>query len=411
MSDTSHQGKKHYLISHDKVIYIEEKNVFENDRKIFPIEDPNGSDKIQSTQTSEEFAQDKIRQYYSSFLKARFENLCALTGAGSSIGFGGQTREGLWNAVKVKLSESKFKSFCETIKCDWNEYSKSKDIEALLTNAYQVSHFLKKETKSDSEKIIIDVQQVIDDIESVIRECCKISLSDSAPHTAFIRKITARKFSDPRAKIFTLNYDTLFEQAAHAAKCWVIDGFSFEIPRVFRGRNFDFDFVIREGNRVKEEDNYVPNVIHIYKPHGSMDWEKNGDEIIKNPETKTPVIIYPKESKYESSFEQPFFEMMLRFQQEVRKKNALLIVVGFSFYDKHITNVILEALDVNPGLRCLVITRGLETEYLHKLHERAKSSNNLILVEECFADFVKHYPFAHPYSHETALPIGGTSAQ
>ena len=54
-------------------------------------------------------------------------------------------------------------------------------------------------------------------------------------------------------------------------------------------------------------------------------------------------MIYPKDSKYESSYEQPFFEMMARFQQSLRKENVMLVCIGFSFNDKHIVTVIQEA--------------------------------------------------------------------
>lgn len=52
-----------------------------------------------------------------------------------------------------------------------------------------------------------------------------------------------------RAKIFTLNYDLLFEQAAAKGGYVVIDGFSFSMPRTFSGVYFDYDIVVR--NRTK----------------------------------------------------------------------------------------------------------------------------------------------------------------
>ena len=405
MSSTPNTSKTYFLISHDKSIYIENDQVFENDQKISPIEGSNEGDKTQPKQTAEGCAHSKTREYYSSFLKNRFENLSVLTGAGSSIGSGGKTRDDLWDTIVKKITESVFQEFCEIIKCDWSIYSSSKDIESLLTNAYRARQFLIVDGMNAPQNI--NIEAIISDIESVIRECCQLKLPQDAPHVGFIKKITSRNLSDPRAKIFTLNYDTLFEQAAKEARCWVVDGFSFEELRRFQGSNFDYDFVIREGSRVKDEDNYVPNVIHIYKPHGSMDWEKQGEQVVKNPTTKAPVIIYPKESKYENSFEQPFFEMMLRFQQEVRKKNALLIIIGFSFYDKHIKNIILEALDVNPGLRCVVVTKNLEVGHILELHKRARDSHNLILVDEMFSDFVVNYPFPFTYSNDKSEEIGG----
>lgn len=390
---------KHYLVANEKTIHTEGEKLFVNSKEIVPEEG--------QTFNSKEKALELVRDYYKSYLRSRFENFSVLTGAGSSFGIGttqkGQLRDGLWTAVLNKLSEISFKAFCKSVHCPWKEYSVSKDIEALLSNAYRASKFLA------TDKTIIES---ITKIEEVIRECCTLELPENAPHIEFVKRITRRKLSDPRAKIFTLNYDTLFEQAAQKSKCRVIDGFSYSEPREFSGSNFDYDFVVREGSRVKEEDNYVPNVVHIYKPHGSMDWQKQTDgTIIIQRGTTQPVIIYPKESKYESSFEQPFFEMMLRFQQEVRKKNALLIVIGFSFYDKHISSIILEALDVNPGLRCLVVTVNIDSDELSKLHEKAKGSHNLVLIEETFSDFARHYPYPTTYGVENQAEAGVDNGQ
>lgn len=382
----------HYLISNEKTICDKNGRLYvDQTEMVVEQNDPEDIDKK---------ARELTREFYKSFLKQRFENLSILAGAGSSFDIGvgaqkGKLRNGLWSAVATSFKEELFENFCSDVKCDWVEFSKSNDIEGLLTHAYSANKFLKDNPNIDSG---------IQIIEKIIRTCCKLALPNDAPHIEFIKKITARKLSDPRAKIFTLNYDTLFEQAAQNAKCVLIDGFSYSEPREFRGNNFDYDFVLREGSRVKEEDNYVTNVVHIYKPHGSMDWEKSSDgKIVKNINTEKPLIIYPKESKYENSYEQPFFEMMLRFQQEVRKKNSLLIVIGFSFYDKHISNIILEALDVNPGLRCMVVTKNLDSEYLTPLHGKAKSLHNLLLIEESFSDFAKYYPYPQTYTNEITI--------
>lgn len=59
----------------------------------------------------------------------------------------------------------------------------------------------------------------------------------------------------------------------------IIDGFSFSYPRIFNGANFNHDIVFREHTRVKQEESFIPNVIQLFKLHGSIDWEKAGDNI------------------------------------------------------------------------------------------------------------------------------------
>ena len=61
----------------------------------------------------------------------------------------------------------------------------------------------------------------------------------------------------------------------------IIDGFSFSLPRVFSGRNFDLDIVSRNNSRVKEEDNFIQKVFHLYKLHGSVDWCKEENIIFQ----------------------------------------------------------------------------------------------------------------------------------
>ena len=53
-----------------------------------------------------------------------------------------------------------------------------------------------------------------------------------------------------------------------------------------------------------------------------MHWGKSGDNIIQGDSFEQPLIIYPSSTKYESSYEQPYFEIMSRFQQALRKENV-----------------------------------------------------------------------------------------
>ena len=50
---------------------------------------------------------------------------------------------------------------------------------------------------------------------------------------------------------------------------------------------------------------------------------------------------YPRYSKFESSFDQPFIELMSRFQLSLREPNTGLIVVGFGFNDHHMAEPIM----------------------------------------------------------------------
>jgi len=365
----------------DDSVYINDRTVLKND-----LEDS----------TTEKYAVSKMRDLYASLLAKQYENLVVLSGAGTSVDIGsggniGKTMKGLWKSILDGLSKEKLEEFCFKIR--YNEFKEeSSDLEAILSKALLAQSFL-----DDG-----DVAKTIENIQTIIRRECNLTLPDNAPHEVFLKKATSRKLKYSRLKIFTLNYDLLFEQAASKNGYIVIDGFSFSYPRRFNGVNFDYDIVLRNNSRITNEENYATRVFHLYKPHGSLDWEKKrlGPEecILKAPETKKPLLIYPNRNKYEFSYEQPYFEMISRLQQELRKQNTLLIVIGFSFYDTHIRAMVYEALNVNPSINLLVVSPDVEKEdYFLDIKQKAEHNGNIYLVSELFTDFAKYYPYSQIY--------------
>ena len=47
--------------------------------------------------------------------------------------------------------------------------------------------------------------------------------------------------------------------------------------------------------------------------------------------------------------------MYSRFISELKKKNTVLIVIGFSFGDEHINNAIINALKLNNSLKIVIV--------------------------------------------------------
>lgn len=382
---------KEILIRRGNTVSYDSDKLYRNNIEVPKIEEDQRS--------SEERAKAEKQTFYDAFFRQPFKYVVILAAAGTSLNNGskrkGKTREGLWDEGLKSIND-----LCDIL---WrNETEKSqrikddKDIESLL------SHVLLVE-KIDEAKAT-RLKPFREDLERIIREECRLTLDvNAAPHKTFLDKITARKASEPRVQLFTTNYDTLFEQAAQEGGYAVIDGFSFTFPRTFSGRYFDYDIVQRERTRLKNEESFVSKVFHLYKMHGSLTWEKTGQGIVQQVNsTESPLIVYPASDKYESSYEQPYFEMMSRFQQALRRENTLLIVVGFGFRDKHIQNVILEAVNQNPSFQLVIVNYNsnetIDREALKEYFDGNEVKRNVSIVFDTFKDFTESFPENKTYS-------------
>lgn len=354
-----------------------------------------------STENRIDYALTTKRNKYSQTLNNQFENLLLLTGAGSSIGWGqsgkvGKSMSELWDNAEELLTKVTFEKLLEKIQYDEKDDDGKiiKNLEKVLSMATPAIPYITIED--------LDVKDCVDKIKNYIKTACQLQLPTTSPHTLLLNKITKRKVTLPRFKLFTLNYDLMFEQAACGSNFVVIDGFSFSHPRTFSGRNYDYDIVSRSLSRVKEEDNFIQKVFHLYKLHGSINWEKQGNKIFQIENALNPLMIYPHQSKYESSYEQPYFEMMSRFQSNLRKENVFLITIGFSFGDKHIVTAITEALEQNPSFQLMIVNRSIDEKNpnLIPFIEAAKKYNNITIVAEQFEDFAKNYPDLKSYNQD-----------
>lgn len=93
-----------------------------------------------------------------------------------------------------------------------------KDLEKLLSRAQIAKEFI-----TEYKISTINIPALITKCKQVIKEKCTIELASESPHITLLNKVTNRKLKDPRVKIFTLNYDTLFEQAAVKGEFTIID--------------------------------------------------------------------------------------------------------------------------------------------------------------------------------------------
>lgn len=349
-------------------------------------------------------ANQEKRRLYQIYFRKPFKNILILSGAGSSIDVGLPLMSDLWDEVEKRISSPVFKELCKKI----NHPIEEKNFESLISRLEGVIEY--GESVSIQGITLITFKERI---LEVIRKKTKFDGDvDGFPHVVLLEKLLQRKQTGSRLKVFTLNYDLLFEKAANKINAVVMDGFSFTSPRTFSGRYFDYDIVNREGSKVNEEDNFITRVFHLYKLHGSLNWHKidDNDDIIINDGTNNPLIIYPREAKYKDSYAQPFFEMIARFQRNLRLDNdTLLICIGYSFNDNHINAAIEEAINQNPGFRLAVIDPYLV--YAHnsgslaykKVVNYASQSERIMVVSERFSDFANYFPDIQTYYNEPRI--------
>jgi hypothetical protein len=284
-------------------------------------------------------------------------NLMLLTGAGSSFciqnpadtKLTSKTAPGLgdlWTAVQDFAGREEFSKVIGIIPGGKD----IRDIEKLLTQCkLYVALF------GDSSGNGKDVAIFIRKAESAIlaRVDFVDERTDLTAHQSMLRKMARRGVRKPRTKVFSTNYDLAFEYAARSLRFVVVDGFSHAAPPVYDRANFGLDIVRREG--AKDAPDYYENVVQLYKLHGSIDWRRTSADIVRGRGSEgEPVLIFPRDSKYQEAFHPPYLDMMSAFQTALREPDTTLFVAGFSFNDSHLAQPVLAALESNMSFKMLV---------------------------------------------------------
>lgn len=330
----------------------------------------------------------------------RAENLIVLTGLGTSLCvYEGTTRlaptmADLWDAAREASGPKNFDEILakvhyvatEPVLLSPGKTRPKKDIEVLLSHCQLAQAFSPEEAIA---KFIRDTEQLIVGKCSFVEDGFTLGT-----HETFLRRVARRSTRSPRTRLFTTNYDLCFERAASGAGFIVLDGFSHTLPQQFNSSYYAFDFVRRD--ETLNAPDFLPNVFQLYKLHGSVDWDRRGDEVFRVTQPKCPVLIYPRDSKFELSYEPPFLEMMGRFLSALRQPKTALLVIGFGFTDKHLTLPVLSAIRSNVGLRITVVDPALATTQnpaIARLTDLvAHGDARISLVSAKFEEFVPLIP-------------------
>ncbi len=317
-------------------------------------------------------------------------NLAVLSGLGTSRCIKGPdgevlapTMADLWAAVK-SANEERFDEVLNQI--NWK--SDVENVELLLSHCQ-----MQQELRPDAELAVF-----IEKGEEAIATSCNFvdDKSDLGVHESFLRKVARRSTKLPRTQIFTTNYDLAFEAAAARIGFAVIDGFTASSPARFDPLAFERDQARREASEAAAPLDWVPNVVQIHKLHGSIDWTDSDGAVHRGHPSPRPIIVYPRASKFEVSYQQPFLELMSRFQSSLRRSGTGLVIAGSGFEDRHIAEPVMAAVRGNVGIRIVVIARSLKDKdegiigALKKLI--AEGDRRIALVAGSFEKVVKSLP-------------------
>jgi SIR2-like domain len=306
---------------------------------------------------------------------------CIADSAGNALA---PTMADLWQAAKETAGDA-FDGVLA--KVGWsNEWRE--DIELLLSRCQMALEL------GDDDQL----RRFIDETEAAIVAACRfITAETELPvHEAFLRKVARRSTRLPRTQVFTTNYDLAFETAAARTGFSVIDGFSHAYPQRFDGVYFEHDFATRDRERAAVPVDWVPNVLQLHKLHGSVDWLKDDTGVVRDSAASRPLIVYPRSSKFEISYQQPFLELMARYQRALRRPDTGLLVIGSGFHDDHIAHPLMAALRANVRLNAIIIAPSVETSENESIQTIAgfisRGDRRLGLLAASFEEAVPEIP-------------------
>ncbi len=383
----------------------------------------------------------------------RMENVVVLTAAGCSVGAGGRLMAGpkernleclVLDAVENCALTPEAKAVVAWKKANHFGSGNFEEWLGYLFNASSLTSSDKSPIKSvrwkDDVALTADGEkQLRRFIERAIFAECALELdrrelsgsggaSESSGHFSFLAKLIARDATLGRTHLFTLNYDTLFEQAMEELGIQYFDGFSGKANSRFDPAVYGLDVYypgdVAEG-RVRRFDKFL----QFYKLHGSIHWRmdeagrfraqhqdlafakayRGADAKAKAAKLSSPEFdaiqsfgILPTCQKFTQTLDMPYAHLFRLFHARLNQPQTFLIVAGYGFGDDHVTRIVETAL-MNPSLVMLVVEPNPETAIIERvkkyqglgqrafvLTERVEPGKSCSYKVATFADFAQN---------------------
>lgn len=183
-------------------------------------------------------------------------------------------------------------------------------------------------------------------------------------YKAFYQKLAFRNRDLSRLNIFTTNNDLFNEHALDSLNINYINGFSGGLNCYFNPAMYNHTFSKRMDTSIERYEP-VDNVVNLFKIHGSVNWiedTKKENSFFKIKEIFPPkrekegaVLIYPTPTKQNKSLGSPYVELFREFQRRLLLPHSVLFVIGYSFSDEHVNNIIYQALATNSSINVVIL--------------------------------------------------------
>ena len=238
------------------------------------------------------------------------------------------------------------------------------NLERMMEVLMTAHRFCTASGRTEIHDALADVEDTVTGIKRFILRKCTLGRFAEGDDTVvslyrrFYQSLATRSRGLAPPWVFTTNYDLFNERAMDRSGIPYSNGFSGTVERRFNPSTYrralaeQLDISSRRWAAV---DGYV----HLCKLHGSVNWteEETGlfpirESAAKLDPSQDRVMIYPTPSKQTASFGSPYSDMFREFQRQVVQDQSVLIVMGFSFGDEHINNIIFQGLTL-PGFRLI----------------------------------------------------------
>ena len=311
---------------------------------------------------------DEIKKKIAEFFNMK--NIHFLFGSGTSAN-AIPIMSGLFDDVKdeIELSDADQVKLFARVESDSNE-----NLEEILGVLYSRRIYLNGIISSSNkvEKYIEITNALIETIEGAIFDKINVKFAGGKPqrildyYKEFYQKVALRNKDLSRINIFITNNDLFNETALDSLNINYINGFGGGLNRYFNPALFNYTFSKRMDTSI-EKFEPVENMVYLYKLHGSINWIEediksntffNIKEIYKPVKSKSNnVMIYPNPTKQDKSLGSPYVDLFREFQKKLLEPNSVLFVIGYSFSDEHVNNIIYQALATNSSINIVIINR------------------------------------------------------